>query len=193
MTNGDRTLTCRDCREQFVFTASEQEFFSQRGFGDPVRCQPCRRAHKSARAQEQNDAGRQLPPRQGPPAGHAAERAHRGAPPPHQADRRAPTGPDPRERGVAGNGGQGWRDGGDGNRPHRDAGGGRAEEFPLPALDVRRFEVPGEAREAREGGRRRRDNEPSRDLYEENDGWGRPGKPRGGRDRNQERAYSEDW
>jgi N-acetylglutamate synthase-like GNAT family acetyltransferase len=28
----DKTLTCRDCGQEFVFTANEQEFFTQRGF-----------------------------------------------------------------------------------------------------------------------------------------------------------------
>ena len=44
----DRTLTCRDCGQEFVFTASEQEFFSQRGFmNDPSRCPECRAARKA--------------------------------------------------------------------------------------------------------------------------------------------------
>ena len=28
----DKTLTCRDCGNEFVFSASEQEFFAQKGF-----------------------------------------------------------------------------------------------------------------------------------------------------------------
>ena len=44
----DRTLTCRDCGQEFVFTASEQEFFAQRGFmNDPSRCPECRAARKA--------------------------------------------------------------------------------------------------------------------------------------------------
>ena len=35
----DKTLTCRDCGVEFVFTASEQEFFAQHGFtNEPGRC-----------------------------------------------------------------------------------------------------------------------------------------------------------
>ena len=46
----DKTLTCRDCGRQFVFTASEQEFFAQKGFtNDPGRCPECRAARKARR------------------------------------------------------------------------------------------------------------------------------------------------
>ncbi len=43
----DKTLTCRDCGAEFVFTASEQEFFAEKGFtNDPSRCPACRAARK---------------------------------------------------------------------------------------------------------------------------------------------------
>ncbi|MEG1710251.1 MAG: zinc-ribbon domain-containing protein [Clostridia bacterium] len=43
----DRTLVCKDCGKEFVFTAGEQEFFKQKGFDtDPVRCPDCRRNRK---------------------------------------------------------------------------------------------------------------------------------------------------
>ncbi len=43
----DKTLTCRDCGQEFTFTASEQEFFAQRGFtNEPSRCSSCRAARK---------------------------------------------------------------------------------------------------------------------------------------------------
>lgn len=46
----DRTLTCRDCNRQFTFTASEQDFYAQKGFTqDPGRCSDCREARKSQR------------------------------------------------------------------------------------------------------------------------------------------------
>ena len=45
----DKTITCRDCAVEFVFTVREQEFFAERGFGDPVRCINCRRALKAKR------------------------------------------------------------------------------------------------------------------------------------------------
>jgi CxxC-x17-CxxC domain-containing protein len=45
----DKVLVCADCSQEFVFTASEQDFYAQRGFSDPKRCAPCRNARKSAR------------------------------------------------------------------------------------------------------------------------------------------------
>jgi CxxC-x17-CxxC domain-containing protein len=46
----DRTLTCRDCGQQFVFTSGEQEFYQSRGLmNDPSRCPECRRTHKQQR------------------------------------------------------------------------------------------------------------------------------------------------
>lgn len=51
----DKTITCRDCGQAFNFTIREQEFFAERGFGDPVRCLTCRRAHKAKR--QEGDPG----------------------------------------------------------------------------------------------------------------------------------------
>jgi len=45
----DRTLTCRDCGQEFTFTAGEQDFYTQRGFSDPQRCPECRSARKQQR------------------------------------------------------------------------------------------------------------------------------------------------
>jgi CxxC-x17-CxxC domain-containing protein len=45
----DKILVCADCSQQFVFTASEQDFYAQRGFSEPKRCAPCRSARKAAR------------------------------------------------------------------------------------------------------------------------------------------------
>ena len=43
----DKTLACRDCGVEFVFSASEQEFFSSKGFtNEPGRCPSCRAARK---------------------------------------------------------------------------------------------------------------------------------------------------
>ncbi len=48
----DRTLTCRDCGQEFAFTASEQEFYADRGFtNDPSRCPSCRAARKAERSE----------------------------------------------------------------------------------------------------------------------------------------------
>lgn len=44
----DQNLTCRDCGSQFVWTASEQEFYQSKGFQNaPVRCPNCRAAKKA--------------------------------------------------------------------------------------------------------------------------------------------------
>lgn len=46
----DKTLVCRDCSAEFVFTAGEQEFYEQKGFtNQPTRCPDCRRAAKASR------------------------------------------------------------------------------------------------------------------------------------------------
>jgi CxxC-x17-CxxC domain-containing protein len=49
----DRTLTCSDCGNEFTFTAGEQEFYTQRGYSEPRRCQPCRQARKTQRNQSE--------------------------------------------------------------------------------------------------------------------------------------------
>lgn len=43
----DKTIVCKDCGQEFTFTASEQEFFAEKGFtNEPQRCKPCRDAKK---------------------------------------------------------------------------------------------------------------------------------------------------
>lgn len=46
----DRTLTCRDCGQAFVFTAGEQAFYTERGYSEPLRCPSCRAARKQQRS-----------------------------------------------------------------------------------------------------------------------------------------------
>ena len=48
----DKNLTCADCGQEFVFTASEQDFYAQRGFTEPRRCPSCRASRKAARNAE---------------------------------------------------------------------------------------------------------------------------------------------
>jgi len=44
----DKVLTCADCGIDFVFSASEQEFFAQKGFASaPKRCVSCRAQRRS--------------------------------------------------------------------------------------------------------------------------------------------------
>jgi CxxC-x17-CxxC domain-containing protein len=45
----DKTLTCRDCGQTFVFTAGEQAFYQERGFSEPQRCPACRAKRKADR------------------------------------------------------------------------------------------------------------------------------------------------
>lgn len=43
----DKTLICKDCGKEFIFTAGEQEFYAEKGFeNEPVRCKECRAAKK---------------------------------------------------------------------------------------------------------------------------------------------------
>ena len=49
----DKTLTCKDCGAEFVFTAGEQEFYAEKGFvNEQQRCKPCRDARKNASRQD---------------------------------------------------------------------------------------------------------------------------------------------
>ena len=44
----DKTLVCKECGAEFVFTAGEQEFYAERGFeNEPQRCKSCRDARKN--------------------------------------------------------------------------------------------------------------------------------------------------
>ena len=46
----DKTLVCRDCGMEFVFTAGEQEFYLSRGLeNEPSRCRECRTAKRRSR------------------------------------------------------------------------------------------------------------------------------------------------
>ncbi len=45
----DQVLTCADCGVDFVFSASEQEFFAQKGFSSaPKRCSSCRAQRRAS-------------------------------------------------------------------------------------------------------------------------------------------------
>ncbi len=44
----DITLKCKECGQEFVFTAGEQEFYAEKGFqNQPQRCRNCRDARKA--------------------------------------------------------------------------------------------------------------------------------------------------
>jgi len=45
----DKTVICKECGAEFIFTAGEQEFYESKGFvNEPQRCKPCRDASKIA-------------------------------------------------------------------------------------------------------------------------------------------------
>ena len=47
----DQQLRCVDCGEEFAFTASEQQFYQEKGLTNaPTRCRGCREARKAQRA-----------------------------------------------------------------------------------------------------------------------------------------------
>lgn len=51
----DKTITCCDCHQDFVFTAGEQEFYQTKGLtNEPKRCKACRDKKKQARAEREN-------------------------------------------------------------------------------------------------------------------------------------------
>ena len=46
----DKTLVCKDCGTEFVFTVGEQQFYAEKGFtNEPQRCPDCRKARKQQR------------------------------------------------------------------------------------------------------------------------------------------------
>jgi CxxC-x17-CxxC domain-containing protein len=45
----DKVLICKECNNEFVFTAGEQEFYAEKGFvNEPQRCKACRDKRKAA-------------------------------------------------------------------------------------------------------------------------------------------------
>lgn len=46
----DKTLICKDCNVEFIFTEGEQAFYQEKGFdNEPQRCSECRKARKNQR------------------------------------------------------------------------------------------------------------------------------------------------
>jgi len=49
----DKTLVCKDCGAEFIFSAGEQEFYAEKGFNnDPIRCKECRIKRKNKNTRE---------------------------------------------------------------------------------------------------------------------------------------------
>ena len=58
MSYEDKTLECVDCGSNFTFSASEQEFFANKGFtNEPKRCPDCRQSRKEQRRAQGYDTG----------------------------------------------------------------------------------------------------------------------------------------
>jgi CxxC-x17-CxxC domain-containing protein len=54
----DKTLTCKDCGSQFVFTSREQQFFAEKGFqNQPQRCRECRQARRTQNGEHTSTHG----------------------------------------------------------------------------------------------------------------------------------------
>lgn len=54
----DKTLTCRDCGQNFTFSAGEQEFYAQRGLtNEPGRCPDCRAQSRQRRESRPSNGG----------------------------------------------------------------------------------------------------------------------------------------
>ena len=55
----DKTIQCRECGQEFIFSAGEQEFYQQKGLlNEPGRCPACRLRR---RQQNQGHAGERAP------------------------------------------------------------------------------------------------------------------------------------
>ena len=51
----DKTLVCKDCNSEFIFTEGEQTFYKEKGFeNEPQRCPECRKARKQQRRNSSN-------------------------------------------------------------------------------------------------------------------------------------------
>ena len=52
----DKILKCRDCGQEFTFTAGEQEFYAERGFNNaPSRCKACREFQRKRAPQSRQE------------------------------------------------------------------------------------------------------------------------------------------
>lgn len=59
MANGeDKSITCVDCGEGFIFSSGEQAFYHERGLtNEPTRCKNCREARKAGRGDSRGGGG----------------------------------------------------------------------------------------------------------------------------------------
>ena len=62
MESQDKTLKCKDCGADFVFSAGEQAFYAEKGFeNEPARCPACR-AQRKQRQQSADSSPRRMYP-----------------------------------------------------------------------------------------------------------------------------------
>lgn len=55
----DKTIVCKDCGNEFIFTVRDQEFYKEQGFAnEPQRCKDCRQKRKSERNNRRYDDNR---------------------------------------------------------------------------------------------------------------------------------------
>lgn len=51
----DKTIVCKDCGAEFVFSVGEQQFYAEKGFtNEPVRCKECRAKRKAEKMNNEN-------------------------------------------------------------------------------------------------------------------------------------------
>jgi len=54
----DKTLRCRDCEVEFIFSTGEQEYFAAKGYvNEPTRCLSCRAVNRARLALSTGAAG----------------------------------------------------------------------------------------------------------------------------------------
>lgn len=52
----DKTIKCKDCGAEFVFSENEQAFYKEKGFdNEPQRCPTCRAAKKQQMRNNRNN------------------------------------------------------------------------------------------------------------------------------------------
>ena len=53
----DKTIVCKDCNNEFIFSEGEQAFYKEKGFqNEPQRCPECRKARKQQRRSNNSGA-----------------------------------------------------------------------------------------------------------------------------------------
>ena len=50
----DKTLVCKDCGQEFVFTAGEQAFYKEKGLDNEPKCRDKRKNSRSEQQNKQN-------------------------------------------------------------------------------------------------------------------------------------------